>query len=486
MAVLALGWTVARQAPATPVVAPVRPPLPPPPLLFPKESPGQFTVTKRPPLLVSPNRPTPTQPLYLTNIDDQFGLRFHVNILMFYPPPCNSSMNGHGRNDPVQVIGEALGKLLVDYYPFAGRLRNADDKGKLVMDCTGEGVLLVEADADISLEDLGDLSPPIPRALEFINNVPGSDTITDSPLLLFQVTRLRCGGFVVGMRFNHCVSDGTGITQFLNSLGEIARGAASSKVPPVSNREILRPRAKPTADYPGLREYCEFEDKYQESFVPGAAAEEKMSLKSFYFGSREIAALKRQIKGLKFSTPFEVISACLWRSRTEALNIPADQELAFMFPLNARNRFRPALPAGYYGNTLASANAMTTARDLTHRPLSYAVKLINEGNRRVNDEYMRCMIDLAQLNGRPLSPSDGSFIVSDVSKVMLDIAESDFGWGKAVYACPVYPAMPHFTYLAPASKRDSKGIVVPVCLPSTAMEAFEEIINKTIKNGLQP
>jgi hypothetical protein len=353
------------------------------------------------------------------------------------------------------------------------------------MDCTGEGVLLVEADADISLEDLGDLSPPVPRALQFIRNVPGSDTVTDSPLLLFQVTRLRCGGFVVGLRFTHSVSDGVGIAQFLNALGEIARGAANPTVPPVWNREILRPRANPTANCPGLREYYDFEDKYQERRVSMAGAVEEMRLKSFYFGSREIGALKRQVEGVKFSTPFEVLSACLWQSRTKALNIPADQELTLMFLLNTRNRFRPALPSGYYGNALASAYAKTRARDLTDRPLSYAVKLINEGNRRVKEEYMRSMIDLAELNGRPLNPSDGSFIVSDVSKVMAVMGESDFGWGKAVYACPVYPAMPHFTYLAPASKKDSQGIVVPVCLPSTAVEIFEENINKTINNGLQ-
>eukprot|EP00253_Pinus_taeda_P014028 PITA_14028 len=472
-AALALGWTV-------------QPPLLPPPSPFPKKSLGQFTVIKRPPLLVSPNCPTPTQRLYLTNIDDQLGLRFHVNILMFYPPPCNSSMNGNGRNDPVQVIGEALGKLLVDYYPFAGRLINADDKGKLIMDCTGEGVLLVEAETDISLEDFGDLSPPIPRALEFISNVPGSHTITNSPLLLFQVTRLRCGGFVLGLRFNHSVADGFGIAQFLNSLGEIARGAESPTVPAVWNREILRPRAKPTANYPGLRDYYDFEYKYQERIVPvTAASEEIMSFKSFYFGSTEIAALKRQVEGVRFCTTFQVISACLWQSRTKALKIPADQELTLMFPLNARNRFRPPLPKGYYGNALASAYAQTRARDLTDRPLSYAVKLIKEGDRRVRQEYLRCMIDLAELKGRPLSPSDGSFIVSDVSKVAQAVAESDFGWGKAVYACPVYPAMPHFAYLAPASMKDTEAIVVPICLPSTAMEIFEENLNKTITNGPQ-
>jgi hypothetical protein len=83
---------------------------------------------------------------------------------MFYPSCRDSSLNYYWRGSRQA------------YYPFSRRLRNAYDKGKLIMD------------GDISLEDLGDLSPPIPRALDFIGNVPGSDTITDSPLLLFQVS----------------------------------------------------------------------------------------------------------------------------------------------------------------------------------------------------------------------------------------------------------------------------------------------------------
>lgn len=153
-------------------------------LMLPKASAFcNFKVTKRPPFLVTPNHPTPSHPLYLTNIDDQLGLRLHVDVLLFYRSRCGSARN----EDPVHIIKEGLAKLLVYYYPFAGRLRDADDKGKLIVDCTGEGALFVEADADISLEDFGVVTPPLPRALDFINNVPGSDTITDSPLLLFQV-----------------------------------------------------------------------------------------------------------------------------------------------------------------------------------------------------------------------------------------------------------------------------------------------------------
>lgn len=452
-------------------------------LMFPKVSAlCNFKVTKKPPLLVTPNRSTPSHPLYLTNIDNQLGLRVHMNTLLFYGSPCGSS-SMKNQEDPVHIIEEALAKLLVHYYPFAGRVRDADDKGNLMVDCTSKGVLLVEADADISLEEFGVLSPPLPRALDFINYVPLSKPITESPLLLFQVTRLKCGGFILGVSFNHTVTDGVGMTQFLKALGEIARGAASPTVPPVWNREILRPREKPMANYPGVREYYDSRRKHVESMVQVPAVPQEMEAKSFYFGSKEIAALRGQAVGVKHPTPFELISACLWRSREKALDIPGDQISTIMFPYNARPLFRPRLPRGYYGNVIVPAYAMTKSRDLTHQPLSSAVKLINEGKGRVKEEYVRSFIDLAELNGCPHGKSYGVYGISDVSKIMVDCKEVDFGWGKAAYASPVYPGAINVPYLIRPSVNAGEGFLVPVSLPSTAMQVFEQEINNATNGG---
>ena len=96
-----------------------------------------------------------------------------------------------GGKDPVRVIREALTKSLVPYYPFAGRLREHHG-WKLAVDCTGEGVMFIEADADVGLEHFGDpLLPPFPCLEELIFDVPGSSAILNTPLLLFQVTSER-------------------------------------------------------------------------------------------------------------------------------------------------------------------------------------------------------------------------------------------------------------------------------------------------------
>jgi len=67
----------------------------------------------------------------------------------------------------------------VFYYPFAGRVRDAP-AGKLVVECTGEGVLFVEANADVALEEFGDLQPYFPCWQDLVHDVPGSQNITNS------------------------------------------------------------------------------------------------------------------------------------------------------------------------------------------------------------------------------------------------------------------------------------------------------------------
>ncbi|KAL2345760.1 hypothetical protein Fmac_007045 [Flemingia macrophylla] len=58
---------------------------------------------------------------------------------------------------------------------------------KLMVDCTGEGILFIEADADATLDQFGDpLQPPFPFFQELLYDVPGSQEIINTPILLLQ------------------------------------------------------------------------------------------------------------------------------------------------------------------------------------------------------------------------------------------------------------------------------------------------------------
>ncbi|ERM94786.1 hypothetical protein AMTR_s00011p00264530 [Amborella trichopoda] len=147
-----------------------------------------FSVTVSKPMLVSPSRPTPYEIKPLSDIDDQEGFRFQIPVIQFYRK--DPKMDGR---DPARVVTDALSEALVYYYPFAGRLIEGENK-KLSVECSGEGVLFVEGDADVSLEEFGDaLKPPFPCWEKLLMHVPGSDGVIGCPLLLIQYLDLGGG-----------------------------------------------------------------------------------------------------------------------------------------------------------------------------------------------------------------------------------------------------------------------------------------------------
>lgn len=142
-----------------------------------------FNVKRSEAVIIAPAKLTPHEVKSLSDIDDQAGLRFYSPGIHFYHADPSKVTQ-----DPANVIKEALAKALVHYYPIAGRLRELPN-GRLVVDCTGEGAMFVEADADVRLDYLGDpITPPLPfiDQLQFDSELMGSGVV-NQPLLYIQV-----------------------------------------------------------------------------------------------------------------------------------------------------------------------------------------------------------------------------------------------------------------------------------------------------------
>ncbi|KAL7187859.1 hypothetical protein ACSBR1_037833 [Camellia fascicularis] len=444
-----------------------------------------FIVRRQDPKLVVPSKPTPHELKQLSDIDDQEGLRFQLPVIMFFKK--NPSMEG---KDPASVIREALVKALVFYYPFAGRLVEGSNR-KLSVDCTAEGVLFIEADANVELDWLGDtVGPGCPYLEELLYDVPGSDGIIGCPLLLIQVTRFSCGGFTFAIRLNHPMSDASGLIQFLNTIAEFAQQPQTKitpSVPPIWQRHLLSARQPPSITCP----HHEFDQALAGAATTTTTANETTTINlSFFFGPKEIRAIRNHLPHHHHSTTastFELLTACIWQCRTRALCLAPDEIVRVSCIVNGRgNKHGLNLPPGYYGNVITYPTAMTKAGMLSMLPLGYALELVKNAKAQVSEEYFRSVADLMVIKGRPSYTLEANkdYIVSDTTRAGFD--KVDFGWGK-----PVFGGVPRAISLISvfARFRDIRGgedgIVVPICLPESVMDRFERELKKMIQKPVE-
>ncbi|WKA07862.1 hypothetical protein VitviT2T_025637 [Vitis vinifera] len=421
----------------------------------------ELSVKQEEPTLVPPAEDTEKGLYFLSNLDQNIA----VIVRTIY---CFKS-EAKGNERAAEIIKDALSKVLVHYYPLAGRL-TISSEGKLIVDCTGEGAVFVEAEANCAVEEIGDITKPDPVTLgKLVYDIPGARNILETPPLVAQVTKFKCGGFVLGLCMNHCIFDGLGAMEFVNSWGETARGLPL-KVPPFLDRSILRARNPPKIEFPH-HEFAEIEDVSNTMKL----YEEEMLYRSFCFDPEKLDQLKMiamEDGVLPKCTTFEALSAFVWRARSKALGMKPEQQTKLLFAVDGRSRFQPPIPTGYCGNGIVLTNSLCSAGELLENPLSFAVGLVQEAVKMVTDSFMRSAIDYFEIT-RARPSLAATLLVTTWSR--LSFHTTDFGWGEPILSGPVaLPEKEVILFLSHGKER--KSINVLLGLPASAMKVFEELM----------
>ncbi|VAH19518.1 unnamed protein product [Triticum turgidum subsp. durum] len=289
-----------------------------------------FTARRSEPEMLPPARATPRETKSLSDLDDQRTLRYYETVIGFFR---SNALPGRP-DDPVKAIRAALMEALVYYYPIAGRLRE-DGAGRLVVDCTADGMVFVEAYVDARLEEFGEpLLPPYPCVEELLCHVGDTRAVVGKPLLFMQVTRLKCGGFVLGFHICHNLADGFGMAQFIKAVSDIARGEAAPTILPVWERELLTARSllPITRLYPAHEQQANGSGSTARDMMLSVPPQ-SMVAKYFLFGPREVSALRDRIPAghpARSATIFELVTAVMWRCRTVALGYEPGQRVRLM------------------------------------------------------------------------------------------------------------------------------------------------------------
>jgi len=328
---------------------------------------GVQLVTKSLPVVVvpSPSGPAPLTAGETVRLSpfDRCVAPFPVTMLLAFDRPIQ---------EPAETIKSALSRALAHYRPIAGRLRltprpGVDDDGEEpCIACTDEGITFVGASASCALEDV-----TTAQLTDLVIRYPGDLCRDTEPLLLLQVTEFTCGGFTVGVTFNHVVADGSGFAQFLRSVGELARRAPQPSVVPVRRWDDGLP-----------------------SLPESTVAAQKSTMTH---GRKDLArvdvvvpfSLISGIKAESGGTVFDVVTAVLWRCRTRAIMSAAAEDdpetpAPLAFPSDVRARV--GAEAGYYGNcVVVQLVPATTRAAVASTGIGDLVALIRRAKEKIPD-----------------------------------------------------------------------------------------------------
>ncbi|WRX25611.1 hypothetical protein QQP08_018098, partial [Theobroma cacao] len=265
--------------------------------------------------------------------------RYHICTVYFYKP------NGSSNFFDTKVLKESLGKILVPFYPLAGRL-GYDENGRLEIICNAKGVLFIEAETTSIMDDL---------VKEFKDD---SEVSTQ-----------------------HTLVDGSSGLHFINSWANIVRGC-SPNIAPFLDRTLLRAR------HPPIPKFChiEFEPSPSLQIMISTSKSQlcpKPSIVSvFTITTDKLNALKVKVNensnsNTKYST-YSILTAHIWRCATKARDLLEDQQLKLNMPVDGRNRLQPPLPPGYIGNVIFMAALVALAGELLSKSFIDTVKRIHK------------------------------------------------------------------------------------------------------------
>ncbi|KAL3729805.1 hypothetical protein ACJRO7_026878 [Eucalyptus globulus] len=346
------------------------------------------------------------------------------------------AFKGEGRGScstAIETIRASLAEVLIDFYPFAGRLVMGSD-GKMAATCTGEGVLFVEAMSDDDIGMLGNISVINPGTLrKLVKLSDGAQTMVEEPLLTVQVTTFKCRGITVGIVMNHVLVDGKALTDFLTCWSDVARGRSPS-ILPFLDRSVLCPRRPPRVDLP-RHEYAPIDRPSERIIDPQTKPH---VYRSFNFEPHTLIQLKKVSTitthdgSTILPTSFEVISAL----------------------------FDPPLPSGYFGNGIAWSCAECSAGELTRKPFLFAVRTVQEVLRCVTESYIRSAINHVELN----SVVGNACCISKWSR--LPFYETDFGFRRPFHVAP--------------TSGETDNLVMSLGLPCDAIDVFSELIQSEL------
>ncbi|KAK4265519.1 hypothetical protein QN277_026565 [Acacia crassicarpa] len=437
---------------------------------------------------VRPCDPTWIGTMALSELD-QIGCLTHVPAIYLYRRPRSSA------TAISETLKESLSKVLVPFYPLAGRLQWIGN-GRLELQCNAMGAQFIEAETESRLKDIGDDLSISSQHPDLFPSADYSLPIHELPLFLVQLTTFRCGGFSVGIAISHAVADGPAALHFVSEWARITIGE-TLQTPPYLKKSVFRAGEPPlvSPSPPTLDDFPEYgipalllgqSDTLEERKKKTTTAMLRIT-KDQVEKLRKMANDSCEKPMTRGFTRFETICGHVWRISCKARGHKKEQPTAMAICVDSRSRIRPKLPREYFGTATFDVIAQSVAGDLMLKPLGFVASKVREMIEKVTDEYIRSLIEFLKNQKElrefqdihyELRKEEGQFYgnpnITVVSWLTLPLYGFDFGWGKEQYMGPG-PYENDGSSLLMQSPEGDDSVVVAMCLQEAHMDEFKKL-----------
>ncbi|GMN52018.1 hypothetical protein TIFTF001_021164 [Ficus carica] len=448
-----------------------------------------------------------TKPRQFLSPLDQINSLTHTQIIYFYQPPkilCTP------RDTIFVTLRDSLSRVLVPFYPLAGRLRWSVDhdqtdnhNGRLELDCNGHGVAFFEAELDAELVEFGDFTPSSTMNYRCLfscidYNVP----IHEMPVLFLQLTKFKCGGMSLSMSFSHIVADGVSMAHFLMEWARVSRGEPIQTMPCHDRNVSIIMRTSQVFDHsvdflhlprllierPKADDHREVEKMMKRTVI-------SLRLTKYQVGKLQKNAnhdCQIDEQNHVAYTRYEAVAAHIWRCMSKVRKNKDEQATTNIITVDARCRLEPALPEGYFGNAIFDVKATIYAGDLVAKPLGYEASRIRAAIEKVTNEYVLSAIHFIK-NQQDLSRLRQLYSFFVENKIFLgnpNVAVTnwvnlpayglDFGWGKEIYFGPGDLETDGDSVVLRDCSGDIGSLIVVLCLQVDHVDDFKMHFYKEI------
>uniref|UniRef100_A0A0D9WX91 Uncharacterized protein n=1 Tax=Leersia perrieri TaxID=77586 RepID=A0A0D9WX91_9ORYZ len=415
---------------------------------------SSIVVTKSPAVVVRPSETVTTAGKAILSHFDKPLITLPSTVLFVFDHPIDK---------PAETVRRALSQALVHYYPLAGRLAGDDDD--VHINCTGEGVTFVAASANCTVKeqmimcdhdyhkDAAMSAAGLVKEL-LAEGYPMKGCDRGDPLVMMQVTSFRCGGFIVGVTWNHGVADD-------------------------------RWRARPWAANP-IRVVPVLPLQSDDQLVPPpctfAAYQALFQFPPSHFPGSNITIPAGLIDRIRFGEPsctlFEAVTTVLWQCRTRVVMSDPEAPAMIVFTVNSRKQM--GIDDGYYGNCITLHTAIEKSGVVANACIMDLVGMIKRAKKQIPEHFKNGDNDTTMAirdfsGGRAGSGYQNALLISCWRNISFE--DVDFGSGKtAKVMTHMLRMLPECVVCMPC-KLEQGAKVMSACVTAQHVDAFLQEIS---------